>query len=69
MSRKLSLPFAEIVVLDSQTSAAVIKPPAYATKRGFTFNLDVLAGVLLTLKPGQSFDFTKLDGGFTLDEA
>jgi hypothetical protein len=57
MSRKLSLPFAEIVALDSQTSAAVIKPPAYATKRGFSFNLDVLAGVPLTLKPGQSFDF------------
>ena len=69
MSRKLSLPFAEIVAPDSQTSAAVIKPPAYATKRGFIFNLDVLAGVPLTLKPGQSFDFTKLDGGSTLDEA
>jgi hypothetical protein len=69
MSRKLSLPFAEIVAPDSQTSAAVIKPPAYATKRGFSFNLDVLAGVPLTLKPGQAFDFAKLDGGSTLDEA
>ena len=69
MSRKLSLPFAEIVAPDPQTSAAVIKPPAYATKRGFSFNLDVLAGVPLTLTPGQSFDFTKLDGGSTLDEA
>ena len=69
MSRKLSLPFAEIVAPDSQTSAAVIKPPAYATKGGFSFNLDVLAGVPLTLKPGQAFDFTKLDGGSTLDEA
>ena len=69
MSGKLSLPFAEIVASDSQTSAAVIKPPAYATKRGFSFNLDVLAGVPLTLTPGQSFDFTKLDGGSTLDEA
>ena len=69
MSRKLSLPFAEIVAPDSQTSAAVVKPPAYATKKGFSFNLDVLAGVPLTLRPGQSFDFTKLDGGSTLDEA
>ncbi|KAL9119512.1 MAG: hypothetical protein Q9187_003935 [Circinaria calcarea] len=69
MSRKLSLPFAEIIAPDSQTSATVIKPPAYATKRGFSFNLDVLAGVPLTLKPGQSFDFTKLDEGSTLDEA
>jgi hypothetical protein len=69
MSRKLSLLFAEIVAPDSQTSTAVIKPPAYATKRGFSFNLDLLAGVPLTLKPGQSFDFTKLDGGSTLDEA
>ncbi|KAH6711711.1 hypothetical protein BKA61DRAFT_693590 [Leptodontidium sp. MPI-SDFR-AT-0119] len=69
MRRKLSLPFAEIVAPDSQTSAAIIKPPAYATKRGFSFNLDVLSGVPLTLTPGQSFDFTKLDGGSTLDEA
>jgi hypothetical protein len=69
MSQTLNLPFAKVVAPDSQTSAAVIKPPAYATKRGFSFNLDVLAGVLLTLKPGRSFDFTKLDGGFTLDEA
>ncbi|OBT86929.1 hypothetical protein VE02_04370 [Pseudogymnoascus sp. 03VT05] len=63
MSRTLNLPFAEIVALDSQTSAAVIKPPAYATKRGFSFNLDVLASVPLTLKPGEVFDFAKLDGG------
>lgn len=69
MSRKPSLPFAKIVAPDWQTSAAVIKPSAYATKRGFSFNLDVLAGVPLTLKPGQSFKYAKLDGGSTLDEA
>jgi hypothetical protein len=69
MSRKLSLPFAEVVAPDSQNPAAVNKPPAYATKRGFSFNLDVLASVPLTLKPGESFDFTKLDEGSTLDEA
>lgn len=69
ISRKLSLPFAEVVAPDSQTSTAIIKPPAYATKRGFSFNLDVLASVPLTLKPGQSFDYAKLDGGSTLDEA
>jgi hypothetical protein len=69
LSRKLSLPFTEIVAPDSFTSAAVVKPPAYATKRGFSFNLDILAGVPLTLTPGQPFDFTKLGGGSTLDKA
>ncbi|WPG98204.1 Hypothetical protein R9X50_00099100 [Acrodontium crateriforme] len=69
MSRKLSLPFAEIIAPDSKSSAAVVRPPAYATKTGFSFNLDVLAGVPLILKPGEAFDFTKLDGGSTLDEA
>jgi len=69
MSRKLSLLFTEIIALDSQTSTAVVKPLVYATKKGFSFNLNVLVGVLLTLKPGQVFDFTKLDGGSTLDEA
>ncbi|KAF7957199.1 hypothetical protein EAE96_002790 [Botrytis aclada] len=69
MSRKLSLPFTEIVAPDLQASAAVVQPPAYATKRGFSFNLDVLAGVPLTFKPGQAFDFAKLDVGSTLDEA
>ena len=69
ISRTLNLPFAEIIAPDSQTSAAVIKPPAYATKRGFSFNLDVLAGVPLTLKPGQPFEFAKLGKGSTLDEA
>ena len=68
MSQKLSLPFAEIVAPDSQISAAVVKPPAYATKRGFSFSLDVLAGVPLSLKPGQAFDFAKLNEGSTLDE-
>ncbi len=69
MSRTLNLPFAEIVAPDSQTSAAAIQPPAYASRRGFSFNLDVLAGVPLTLSPRKPFDFTKLDGGSTLDEA
>lgn len=69
MSRTLDLPFAEIVAPDSQASVAVTQPPAYATKRGFSFDLEVLAGVPLTLKPGQAFDFIKLDGGSTLDEA
>ncbi|KAI9784988.1 MAG: hypothetical protein M1839_001184 [Geoglossum umbratile] len=69
MSRTLNLPFAEIVAPDSLTLAAVVKPPAYATKRGFSFNLDILAGVPLTLNPGQPFDFAKLEGGSTLDEA
>ncbi|KFZ11229.1 hypothetical protein V502_07659 [Pseudogymnoascus sp. VKM F-4520 (FW-2644)] len=69
MSRTLDLPFAEIVAPDTQASAIVIKPPAYATKRGFSFNLDVLAGVPLFLTPGQPFDYTKLEEGSTLDEA
>ncbi|KAI9743632.1 MAG: hypothetical protein M1818_002948 [Claussenomyces sp. TS43310] len=69
MSREMSLPFAEIVAPDPQTSAAVIKPPAYAAKRGFSYDLRVLAGVPMTLTPGQPFDFTKLEGGSTLDKA
>ncbi|TGO63802.1 hypothetical protein BELL_1063g00010 [Botrytis elliptica] len=69
MSRKLSLPFTEIVAPDLQDSAASVKPPAYATRRGFSFNLEVLAGVPLTLKPGQPFDFTQLNLGSTLDRA
>ncbi|KAL9132322.1 MAG: hypothetical protein Q9175_006504 [Cornicularia normoerica] len=68
MSRTLNLPFAEIVAPDSQTSPAAIQPPAYASRRGFSFNLDVLTGVPLTLSPRKAFDFTKLDGG-SLDEA
>ncbi|OCL12491.1 hypothetical protein AOQ84DRAFT_419589, partial [Glonium stellatum] len=69
MSKTLNLPFAEIVAHDPHTPAATIQPPAYATRRGFSFNLDVLAGEPLTLKPGKAFDFTKLDKGSTLDEA
>lgn len=69
MSRTLDLPFAEIVAPNTQASAVVIKSPAYATKRGFSFNLDVLAGVPLFLTPGQPFDYTKLEEGSTLDEA
>ena len=69
MSQTLNLPFAEIIAPDSQISAAAIQPPAYASRRGFSFNLDVLAGVPLTLNPRKPFDFTKLDGGSTLDQA
>ena len=69
MSRALDLPFAEVVAPNTQASAVVIKPPAYATKRGFSFSLDVLAGVPLSLTPGQPFDYTKLEEGSTLDEA
>lgn len=69
MSRTLNLPFADIVAPDSHDSTSVANPPAYATKRGFGFNLDVLAGVPLTLKPGQPFDSSKLEEGSTLDEA
>ncbi|KAF2793162.1 hypothetical protein K505DRAFT_350116 [Melanomma pulvis-pyrius CBS 109.77] len=69
MSRKLDLPFAKIIAPDSQIPAAVVKPPAYATKRGFSFNLDIIAGVPLALNPGEPFDFIKLNGGSTLDEA
>jgi hypothetical protein len=68
MSRTLDLPFAEIIAPDLQTPAGVVKPPAYATKRGFSFNLDVIAGVPIALKPGEPFDFAKLAGS-TLDEA
>ncbi|CAO2654557.1 Nn.00g112900.m01.CDS01, partial [Neocucurbitaria sp. VM-36] len=69
MSRKLNLPFADIIAPESGTPATSTRPPAYAAKHGFSFNLDVLAGVPLTLRPGQSFDFRKLEAGSTLDEA
>lgn len=69
MSKKLNLPFAEIVAPDMHNPAATVKPPAYATKRGFSFDLQVLAGVPLTLTPGQPFDYDTLDTGTTLDEA
>ncbi|KAF2128236.1 P-loop containing nucleoside triphosphate hydrolase protein [Dothidotthia symphoricarpi CBS 119687] len=69
MSGKLSLPFADIIAPESHTQAVVTKPPAYTTKRGFSFNLDVLSGAPLTLTPGQAFDFGKLEEGSTLDEA
>ncbi|PQE06276.1 NFX1-type zinc finger-containing 1 protein [Rutstroemia sp. NJR-2017a BBW] len=49
MSQELNLPLAEIIASDSQNSTApVLKPPAYATKREFTFNLDILAGTPLS---------------------
>ena len=69
MSRKLDLPFAEIIAPDSQTSTAVFKPPVYTAKKGFGFNLEILAGVPLTLIPGQPFDYAKLEDGSSLDEA
>ncbi|KAH6668504.1 AAA domain-containing protein [Halenospora varia] len=70
MSHTLDLPFAEIVAPDPQSSnASSIKPPTYTTRRGFVFNLDVLAGEPLTLTPGKRFDFEKLRKGSTLDEA
>ncbi|TVY93442.1 hypothetical protein LAWI1_G000629 [Lachnellula willkommii] len=69
MSTTLDLPFAEIIAPNSQTTDATIQPPAYAARRGFAFNLDVLAGRPLTLSPGKGFDFKKLEEGSTLDRA
>jgi hypothetical protein len=46
-----------------------MKPPAYATKTGFSFNLDFLTGVLSSLKPGQLFNFTTLNKRSILDGA
>lgn len=67
MSKSLDLPFAEIVASDS--GAPLMRPPAYAA-RGFSFNLNILAGEPLTLTPGQAFDFQKLQAtSSTLDEA
>ncbi len=69
ISQKLSLSFAKIVASDSQTSAVVVKSSAYAIKIRFSFSLDVLVDVSLTLKLEQAFDFTKLNAESTLDEA
>jgi hypothetical protein len=68
MSRTLDLPFAEIIAPELQTPTGVVKPPAYATKRGFSFNLNTHAGVPIALRPGDPFDFAKLAGS-TLDAA
>jgi hypothetical protein len=70
MSKTLDLPFADIVAPESQTVGLTLQPPAYAARRGFTFNLDVLtAGIPLALTPGKAFDFTKLKENSTLDDA
>lgn len=69
MSRTLNLPFAEIVAPDSQSPPTVTKPPAYATREGFSYNLDIIAGESLTLRPGTPFDFSTLNKRSTLDEA
>lgn len=70
MSKTLDLPFADILAPeDLDDSAAVIRPPAYASRRGFRFDLEVLARMPLTLTPGKAFDFDKLAEGSTLDDA
>ena len=69
MSKALNLPFAEVIAPDPQTSTAAIPPPAYATRRGFNFNLDILTGVPLTLNPGKDFDYPTLDKASMLDKA
>ncbi|KAH8587828.1 P-loop containing nucleoside triphosphate hydrolase protein, partial [Bisporella sp. PMI_857] len=70
MSRTLDLPFAEIIAPELQSSdATVMQQPDYTTRRGFKFNLDVLAGEPLAMTPGQAFDFEKLRQGSTLDNA
>jgi superfamily II DNA or RNA helicase len=48
----------------------VMRPPAYAQRRGFRFNLsDLAGGEPLVLTPGEPFDFDKLRKTSTLDEA
>jgi len=68
MNQELDLPFADIVAPNLKASTAVIAPPLYASKSGFSYNLDILAGVPLTLSPGQPFDFAALAKESTLDE-
>ncbi len=67
MSRTLDIPFGDILTLEP--AATTNKPPAYASKRGFTFKLDALAGGPLTLTPGKQFDYNKLNEGGILDKA
>lgn len=70
MSKTLDLPFAGIIAPDSQTALPLLKPPTYAIRPGFVYNLDILAPeTSLTLAPAKPFDFTKLTNGSTLDEA
>ncbi|KAI9651441.1 MAG: hypothetical protein M1829_002914 [Trizodia sp. TS-e1964] len=69
LSKTLNLSFADVLAPKSTDSNPLMKPPAYALKTNFSFNLDVLAGEPLTLEPGRAFDFHKLNEGSTLDVA
>lgn len=69
VSRILDLPFSDIIAPELQNPGLCSQPPAYATKRGFSFNLDILAGLPVALTPGKPFDFTALSEGSTLDKA
>lgn len=69
MSRKLDLPFANLIV-PSTVNEETNQPPAYSQTRRFAFNLESLTGgVPLQLKPGTPFDYETLRKASTLDDA
>lgn len=69
MSRTLDLPFAEFIAPESQISGdADVRPPLYTQKPGFAFDLESLAlGSPLKFRPGNPFDFEKLNTASRLD--
>lgn len=71
MSLTLDLHFAQFIAPNNQHAGEVnIPAPAYSSRRGFTFNLETLAGrEPLRLTPGQPFDVTSLREKSTLDDA
>ena len=71
MSRTLDLPFSQFIAPDVPHAEDVqIPAPGYARKRGFSFNLETLAGgERIRLTPGQPFDDTILREKSTLDDA
>lgn len=71
MSLTLDLPFSQFIAPNNQHAGEVdIPAPAYSSRRGFTFNLETLAGgEPLRLTPGQPFDATPLREKSTLDDA
>lgn len=77
MNRTLDVPFADIIApsthaVDLRASQVQGKPPAYARRPGFSFNLDCLArGNPLSLNPGsgEGFDFEAFNKYTTLDDA
>ncbi|SLM41380.1 Zinc finger, NF-X1-type [Lasallia pustulata] len=78
MSTQQDFPFSDFLAASASTSGSnadvpqsvEIPPPAYALKRGFSFNLGAIAGdKTLRLAEGQRFDMDMLKKSTSLDDA